>query len=182
MSIFYRRLSPYISESRNLIRISDNRRAKYLHVGKLSIVSFLNDLPKTQHNLAEMTCDITVATDDLIVFSVTGVFRERNLDPSQGQGGGAMRHFSRQFVITKVSESGWNVVNETLFVTNPTGLQLKVHPSPFPFWVYVVLKKQQVKRMYRMYMGLTNSFVMIEELALGIRFFIVRGATLDRHP
>ena len=105
----------------------DTRKKKLLHRGKLNIVSFLESLPKTTHDLNSFTLDVTVSTETTIIFSLTGLFREREdsgkLKP--------IRHFSRFFVIMKGEDQGWNIVNEVFYITSPTNLQLKVGESSF---------------------------------------------------
>lgn len=61
-------LTKYISESRNLKKVSNfERRSKLLHVGKTEVVRFLNTLPKTQHDLPSFTVDLTI-------FRVSAIF------------------------------------------------------------------------------------------------------------
>ena len=62
--------------------LGDNRE-RLLHQGRLKVVSFLNDLPKTEHFMSSFTLDITLATGHLVAFTVTGVFLERAV-PEQG--------------------------------------------------------------------------------------------------
>lgn len=64
---FYFRLNQYITSSRNLMRLSDREsRKRNLKVGRLQVVSFLNDLPKTQHDPMSFTVDLTIYT---VIFS-----------------------------------------------------------------------------------------------------------------
>ena len=115
---FFPRLNAYQSESRNLYAVQNpNRRTKLLRTGKLSIVSFLNELPKSEHDLNSFTLDIPFATDRLMTFTVSGVFRER-LDRKP------IRAFNRMFVVVPQG-SGFVIVNEMFFVTVPTHLQVK---------------------------------------------------------
>ena len=57
-------------------KLGDNRD-RLLHQGRLKIVGFLDDLPKTQHFMDSFTLDVTLATAHLMTFTVTGLFRER---------------------------------------------------------------------------------------------------------
>ena len=82
------------------VRDDGNKRDRLLRQGRLKIVSFLNDLPKTevrshlcisgvkfitnlplhsQHDMNSFTLDLTFATDRLMSFTVTGCFRERTV-------------------------------------------------------------------------------------------------------
>lgn len=94
-----------------------NRRTKLLRTGKLAIVSFLNELPKTEHDLNSFTLDIPFATERLMTFTVSGVFRER-------EDRKPIRAFNRMFVVVPQG-SGFVIVNEMLFVTVPTHLQVE---------------------------------------------------------
>lgn len=108
-------LQKYLYESRNLMRVREdgNKRDRLLRQGRLQIVSFLNDLPKTEHDKNSFTLDITFATERLMSFTVTGVFRERTLRELP------LRHFNRMFVVVPQG-TGFCIVNEMLHVTLPT--------------------------------------------------------------
>ena len=113
------RLNEYLTRSRNLLRITDStRRRATLRQGRLAVVSFLNELPKSSHDMASFTLDVTLATEGVMSFSVTGVFRE--VDHSEP----VIRHFTRMFVVVPQG-GGFCIVNESLFVTAATRLQVK---------------------------------------------------------
>ena len=57
--------------------------------GRLSIFTFLKDLPKTLHDVTSFTLDLPFATERLMTFTVSGVFKERE------NGDDAVRHFNR---------------------------------------------------------------------------------------
>jgi hypothetical protein len=57
--------------------------------GRLSIFTFLKDLPKTLHDPTSFTLDLPFATERLMTFTVSGVFKERE------NGDDAIRHFNR---------------------------------------------------------------------------------------
>ena len=89
-------LKRYLSAgSRNLnhVRPGGDKREQALRQGRLKVVSFLSDLPKTEHCMSSFTLDITLATERLISFTVTGVFRDRDVVESP------LRHFNRMFVV-----------------------------------------------------------------------------------
>jgi len=113
-------MKEYLIQSRNLLRVSDpTRRQKLLFQGRLGIVALLKDLPKTRHDPSSFTLDVPFATDRLMTFTVTGVFKEQEGDQS-------MRHFNRMFVVVPQG-SGFCIINETLFITTPTPQQLRTH-------------------------------------------------------
>jgi len=50
-------------ENRNLFRINDTaRRQKLLKQGRLPVVSFVSEMPRTRHLLNTFTMDISLAT------------------------------------------------------------------------------------------------------------------------
>lgn len=102
----------YITESRNLNKIRDIRREKLLHKKRLQIMGFLDKLPKTQHDLTTFTLDIPFATERLITFTVSGAFRERNVNVPR-----RIFHFDRFFTVVPQGE-GLCIINDSLFVTN----------------------------------------------------------------
>ncbi|XP_034832611.1 nuclear RNA export factor 1 [Maniola hyperantus] len=109
------RLNAYISKSRNILRIMEREsRRRYLKIGKLQVVSFLSDLPKTKHDLLGFAVDLPVFTPGLIVVTMNGVYRETNVT------GNPIRAFHRTFVIVPNSNGGFSITNDMLFVTNPT--------------------------------------------------------------
>lgn len=60
---FLSRLNGYLLENRNLFRIYDTpRRQKLLKHGRLPVVSFISEMPRTRHFLDTFTMDISLAT------------------------------------------------------------------------------------------------------------------------
>lgn len=113
------RLDVYMKDSRNLKRLDDvNRRSRLLQQGKIDIISFLTKLPKTLHDPRSLVVDVPVASSNLIVVSVTGVFRER------AERNAMLRAFQRVFVIVP-SAAGLCIVNEQLHVTLATSEQIR---------------------------------------------------------
>jgi len=106
-------LKAYILESRNLTRIKDNRQHKLLKRGRLQVVSFLSSLPKTQHDPTTFTLDVPFASEKLMTFTVTGMFKERDVKNDR------IKHFNRTFVVVPQG-SGFCIVNEILFITFAT--------------------------------------------------------------
>ncbi|XP_069679720.1 nuclear RNA export factor 1 [Periplaneta americana] len=114
------KLANYISDSRNLLRVKDNiRRQRLLYQGKMSVITCLTKLPKTQHDPLSFAVDLSVCTPQLMMLTVSGVFLEPS--PTRNQ---ALRSFNRVFVIVPFGE-GFCIVNEELFVTNATDEQTK---------------------------------------------------------
>ena len=59
------------------MRVADpTKRNTYLRKGKLAICAFLAELPKSEHDVTSFTLDIPFATERLMSFSVSGIFRE----------------------------------------------------------------------------------------------------------
>ncbi|XP_059062645.1 nuclear RNA export factor 1 [Achroia grisella] len=109
------RLNAYISNSRNLIRITEREsRRRHLKTGRLQVVSFLSDLPKTKHDLMGFAVDLIVFTPTMIVLTMNGVYKETNTT------GNPTRSFHRTFVIVPNPTGGFCVVNDLLYVTNTT--------------------------------------------------------------
>lgn len=112
-------LDDYRVRSRNLCRVSDPaKRQMLLRQGRLAIVAFLNELPKTEHDLSSFTLDIPFASGNIINCTVSGTFRERTASRS-------VCHFNRMFVVVRQGE-GLCIVNETLFVTIASKRQSEV--------------------------------------------------------
>jgi nuclear RNA export factor len=114
----------YVQDSRNLqldfIRENAPRRDRLLHRKRLQIVGFLDKLPRTQHDLTSFTLDVPFATDRLVTFAVTGIFRERAEKPPC-----PIRQFSRMFVVIPQGE-GLCIVNDSLCITGATREQTEV--------------------------------------------------------
>jgi len=122
-------LSSYIPESRNLLRVDyEKKRHDLLKKGKLSVVAFLDKLPKTEHDLNTFTLDVPFNSDTMMIFTITGCFKER------GSSQNNIRHFNRCFIVVP-QNSGFCIINETLFVTPATDLSkrkpfLNKEPAP----------------------------------------------------
>lgn len=120
-------ISRYLEKSRNILRIKEYRQNKLLQKGRLPIVSFLSELPKTQHDLSSFTLDVPLITPSLMAFTVTGLFKEREKNKS-------VRHFNRCFLVTPRG-SGFCIVNETLHISVPSSERAKSFaavPVPLP--------------------------------------------------
>ncbi|XP_041316491.1 nuclear RNA export factor 1-like [Pyrgilauda ruficollis] len=51
-------------------------RFKLLKHTRLNVVAFLNELPKTQHDVNSFVVDICAQTNTLLCFTVHGIFKE----------------------------------------------------------------------------------------------------------
>ncbi|KAJ0176221.1 hypothetical protein K1T71_008395 [Dendrolimus kikuchii] len=109
------RLNSYITNSRNILRITEREsRRRYLRNGRLQVVSFLSDLPKTAHDLMGFAVDLLVFTPSMIVLTMNGVFKETNSSNNP------TRSFHRTFVIVPNSGGGFCIINDMLYITNTT--------------------------------------------------------------
>lgn len=107
---------PHLTDNRNLIEISNlNQRRKLLKNGKEPVVAFLLKFPKTEHNLGSISLDLSLATDGMVLLTVTGFFNEfctqENVE--------ILRYFNRTFTIVPEG-TGFCITNEQLHISNPT--------------------------------------------------------------
>lgn len=56
------RLVKFLPHSRNLMRVRDDRRTTLLKCGRLPVVSFLSELPKSEHDPQSFAIDLTLFT------------------------------------------------------------------------------------------------------------------------
>ncbi|XP_036149391.1 nuclear RNA export factor 1 isoform X2 [Monomorium pharaonis] len=113
------KLNGYLLENRNLFRINDNnRRQKLLKQGRLPVVSFVSELPRTRHLLNTFTMDISLAAQTMMFITITGYFQE--LDNKSEP----IRYFNRTFIIVPEGE-GYCIRNEQLHISQPPEAQLK---------------------------------------------------------
>jgi len=123
-------LPAYIPESRNLKRVEyEKKRHDLLRRGKLAIVAFLAKLPKTEHDITTFTLDVPFCSANLMTFTVTGLFRERDTKLKE-----SIRHFNRCFIVVPQG-AGFSIINETLYISTATDLSTRkafVTPPPAP--------------------------------------------------
>uniref|UniRef100_A0AAQ6ACI0 NTF2 domain-containing protein n=1 Tax=Amphiprion ocellaris TaxID=80972 RepID=A0AAQ6ACI0_AMPOC len=126
-------LGEYHKDSRNLKRIKDSTmRFRLLKHTRLNVVAFLNELPKTQHDIASFTIDVNTYTNTLLSFTVSGVFKEVVVD---GKSRESTMAFSRVFITVPAGNSGLCVVNDQLFIRMATTEEIRrafVAPAPTP--------------------------------------------------
>ncbi|XP_051536491.1 nuclear RNA export factor 1-like [Myxocyprinus asiaticus] len=124
-------LGEYQKDSRNIRRQKDpTSRYRLLKHTRLNVVAFLNELPKTQHDIASFNVDVNTYTATLLAFSVSGVFKE--VDSKSRD---SFRAFSRVFVAVPAGNAGLCIVNDELFVRNATMEEIQrtfVAPAPTP--------------------------------------------------
>uniref|UniRef100_A0A8C6U4B4 Zgc:153681 n=1 Tax=Neogobius melanostomus TaxID=47308 RepID=A0A8C6U4B4_9GOBI len=95
----YCSLGEYHKDSRNLKRLKDSTmRFRLLKHTRLNVVAFLNELPKTQHDIASFTVDVNTYTNTLLAFTVSGVFKE------DGKSRESTMAFSRVFITVPAEE------------------------------------------------------------------------------
>ncbi|XP_033830055.1 nuclear RNA export factor 1 isoform X1 [Periophthalmus magnuspinnatus] len=126
-------LGEYHKDSRNLKRLKDpTMRFRLLKHTRLNVVAFLNELPKTQHDIASFTVDVNTYTNTLLTFTVSGVFKEVVVD---GKSREPTMAFSRVFITVPAGNSGLCIVNDHLFVRMATTEEIRkafVAPAPTP--------------------------------------------------
>lgn len=113
------RLQTYLTYNRNLNSKRDlDTRCRYLKMGRLPVVSFLSELPNTKHDPQTFVVDLTLFTPQLILLTVTGVFKERKVAVINEP----YRSFQRSLVIVP-SGSGFCIRNEMIHINNATRIQ-----------------------------------------------------------
>uniref|UniRef100_A0A8C1M2F5 Nuclear RNA export factor 1 n=1 Tax=Cyprinus carpio TaxID=7962 RepID=A0A8C1M2F5_CYPCA len=124
-------LGEYQKDSRNIRRMKDDptTRFRLIKHTRLNVVAFLNELPKTQHDIASLIVDVNTYTATLLAFTVSGVFKEN------GKSRDSFRAFSRVFIAVPAGNAGLCIVNDELFVRNATTEEIRrafVAPAPTP--------------------------------------------------
>uniref|UniRef100_A0AAQ4P2L6 Nuclear RNA export factor 1a n=1 Tax=Gasterosteus aculeatus aculeatus TaxID=481459 RepID=A0AAQ4P2L6_GASAC len=126
-------LGEYHKDTRNLKRIKDTTmRFRLLKHTRLNVVAFINELPKTQHDIASFNVDVNTFTNTLLSFTVSGVFKEVAVD---GKSRESTMAFSRVFVTVPAGNSGLCIVNDQLFIRMATTEEIRrafVAPAPTP--------------------------------------------------
>uniref|UniRef100_A0A672Q0J9 Nuclear RNA export factor 1-like n=1 Tax=Sinocyclocheilus grahami TaxID=75366 RepID=A0A672Q0J9_SINGR len=122
----------YQKDSRNIRRMKDDptTRFRLIKHTRLNVVAFLNELPKTQHDIASLIIDVNTYTATLLAFTVSGVFKEID-----GKSRDSFRAFSRVFIAVPAGNAGLCIVNDELFIRNATTEEIRrafVAPAPTP--------------------------------------------------
>ncbi|XP_050298409.1 nuclear RNA export factor 1-like isoform X2 [Anthonomus grandis grandis] len=114
-------LNWYQTDNRNILRVPDiDRKCKLLKQGQLSVVSFLQDMPETKHDINGFTIDLTLYTPQMLCLTISGMFKELKT----GHKVPPTRFFFRTLVIVPVG-SGLCIANEVCHITNATPEQAK---------------------------------------------------------
>ncbi|XP_049794988.1 nuclear RNA export factor 1-like [Schistocerca nitens] len=110
------RLSSYVAECRNLLHPTNKLRLKAaLCHGSEKVLTKLEKLPQTQHDPYSFTVDLLHHSAISTVLTVTGVFRERNSKQNISP-----RHFMRTFVLVRLANNEYQIVNDIMYITNAT--------------------------------------------------------------
>lgn len=124
-------LGEYQKDSRNIKRVKDSTaRFRLLKHTRLNVVAYLNELPKTQHDIASFNVDVNTYTNTLLSFTVSGVFKEVD-----GSSRDSYRAFSRVFIAVSPGNGTMCIVNDEMFVRNATTEEIRrafVAPAPTP--------------------------------------------------
>uniref|UniRef100_A0A8C1GF47 Nuclear RNA export factor 1 n=1 Tax=Cyprinus carpio TaxID=7962 RepID=A0A8C1GF47_CYPCA len=109
------RLKNYHEHSRNIKNIKDP--SAWFHLlkrSRLTVVAFLSELPKTQHDMNSINVDVNTYSRTLLAFTVSGVFKE----------GGSCLNTVICVSIT-VDQIALCIVNDELFVRNATSEEIR---------------------------------------------------------
>ncbi|XP_017002287.3 nuclear RNA export factor 1 [Drosophila takahashii] len=123
------RLNSFWKFNRNLRRLvnGEDNRTRHLKYGRLACVSTLDEWPRTLHERRTFTVDLTIFNTSMMVFTVTGLFKELNGEAS-ASGSMSMqyelRHFARTYVVVP-QNTGYCIRNETIFITNASQEQVR---------------------------------------------------------
>lgn len=147
----HHRLTQYIPYNRNLTRIRDlNSKINQLRNGKQQIISFLRDMPGTEHDPQSFAVDLTLFSvnksiwltsfhsrltnpiflqEKIILLTVTGIFREKSPNAS-ARSEPLLRSFHRSLVITPKITGGYCIINDMLHVSILTQAQMRTAFKP----------------------------------------------------
>lgn len=109
------------TNNRNILRLRDQeQRCQMLKIGRLPVVTFLTQLPATQHDPQSLCVDLTFKSNNLIILTVTGVFKEKTSNEKNF----LLRSFQRTLIIVP-SGTGFCIRNEMLHINSTTHMQEK---------------------------------------------------------
>ncbi|ETN60147.1 hypothetical protein AND_008236 [Anopheles darlingi] len=113
------KLAAYMHGNRNIKHKTDlDSRCRSLKQGRLQVVSYLSELPPTKHDPQSFAVDLTLFTPQLLLLTVTGVFKERKPNNNNEM----IRSFQRSLVIVP-SGGGFCIRNEMMHINGATRLQ-----------------------------------------------------------
>lgn len=111
-------IGDYLKISRNLKKVKEPAIChKLLKHKRLNVVGFLNDLPRTKHDLNSFVVDVHAQSSTLLCFVVNGVFREVKKNTFWA--------FTRVFIAVPGSDAGLLLVNDELFIRNATADEMR---------------------------------------------------------
>ncbi|XP_044538752.1 nuclear RNA export factor 1-like [Gracilinanus agilis] len=107
-------MSKYVKDNRNVKKVKDSGlRFHLLKHSRLAVITFINELPKTQHDMNSFVVDVCAQTETLLCFSVNGVFKEVE------EKSNTIRAFTRVFIaVPSNNATRMCMVNDELFVRN----------------------------------------------------------------
>ncbi|XP_056664757.1 nuclear RNA export factor 1-like [Monodelphis domestica] len=107
-------MSEYVKDNRNVKKVKDpGLRFHLLKHSRLAVITFINELPKTQHDMSSFVVDVCAQTETLLCFSVHGLFKEVE------EKSNAIRAFTRMFIaVPSNNATRMCMVNDELFVRN----------------------------------------------------------------
>ncbi|EDW00067.1 nuclear RNA export factor 1 [Drosophila grimshawi] len=131
------RLNSFWKFNRNLRRIMnterDDSRMRLLRMhllksGRLACVSTLDEWPRTLHERRTFTVDLNIYNPQMMVFTVTGLFKELTGDAGSttpiAMQPYELRHFVRTFVVVP-QNTGFCIRNEAIFITSASTEQTR---------------------------------------------------------
>ncbi|XP_030378948.1 nuclear RNA export factor 1 [Scaptodrosophila lebanonensis] len=125
------RLDKFWKFNRNLRRMVNDRedqRTRNLKTGRLACVSALDEWPRTSHERRTFTVDLTIYNPQMIVFTVSGLFKELSASASSTIAASMqayeLRYFMRTFVVVP-QNNGFCIRNEVIFITTATTEQMR---------------------------------------------------------
>lgn len=115
------RLHNYWKFGRNLLHPKGyEHRFGSLKRGKLVVVALLSDLPPSKHDPQSFAVDLTFYTPQMIIMTVTGLFKEKNSEPKLE----FVRSFQKILVIVP-NNGGFCIRNELLHFNNASQTQAR---------------------------------------------------------
>ncbi|XP_031626575.1 nuclear RNA export factor 1 [Contarinia nasturtii] len=122
------RITKFLPYNRNLKYVRDpEKRKNLLKIGRLPVVSYLSELPKTEHDSQSFAVDLSLFTPTLITLTVTGIFREKQSSSVSVRHD--LRSFHRTMIIVPIN-GGFCIKNDILHITNLTMAQVKTAFKP----------------------------------------------------
>lgn len=166
----YPRVQKFIHYDHNLKNISDVSKAfNKVYIGIDNINRFMNDLPKTKHDL--VNCNIDVPYFDRqksqIVIIISGFMEELTNDKP------FLLAFTRTFTI-KGSNSEFHITNDQMLFRNPTDIQREAHTKSVASAKYKDLVENCLDLLPTEMESKTLKLVMLEELTHCKREFCLK--------